>query len=486
MSKTHFIVFTLSLIILTSAVLAFTIFRLKTVNEDLITLSKKRFTKEARRILKGHVDVVYSLIDFQSKISSITTKKEKELEEYRLKTVINNVVNEELEYRLKTVINIVETTLELKEKWVKKGKMTPKEAQVQAIDEIKKIKYEGGTGYIWINDTTEQPPKLIRHSFFSSDAKDTGNKNASDNQRQPLFKTFVSFTEENGGEGFVKYKWPPKSGEERDVDVVDKVSYVKLFPEWKWIIETGLFLDKAIDEHKKVTSNGMINKIKDELKNVIKTMKYNEDNEDNEDNEEDKGYFWIIDQSDRKYPKYVMHPPKNSSLENKDLTGSLSKYKALVEDIIEVCGFDTAKAIDTEVCKFAQQQDKGQEDKKKALKDIEVCGFDTGRDDEEKGQGYVLPTVQGLFRQEMPKLTYVKCHKQLNWIIGTSSSKKDEEENLKGISDREKFLNKQVNKLAILLSILAATIIFVVMLSHVLINNRWEVLGRQQGVKPHT
>ena len=241
MSKTHFIVFTLSLIILTSAVLAFTIFRLNAVNQELINLSTKRFTKEARRILKGHVGAVYSLIDFQSKISSITPiTREKELESH-----------------LKTVINTVEKILESYEKWVKKGKMTRKEAQKQAIDEIKlKITYYGGTGYIWINDTTEQPPKLIRHLFsLEPDAKDTGdNQKASDNQRQ-LFKSFVSIIEENGCEAFVKKSKCPKPGYKCPKSDMDKVSYVKLFPEWKWIIETDISFNKAIDEYKKATSN---------------------------------------------------------------------------------------------------------------------------------------------------------------------------------------------------------------------------------------
>jgi methyl-accepting chemotaxis protein len=454
MSKTHFIVFTLSLIILTSAVLAFTIFRLNTVNKALIDRTKQRVTDKAEHILKDHVDVIYSLIYFQSKIASITNKKL----EYRLK----NVLNKEIEYRLKNVVNIVETILELKARLVKKGKMTQKEAQDQAIDEIKNIRYDGGTGYIWINDTTEQ----YMHPFFSSDneqmtsAKDTKYKNALDNQRQ-IFETFVSITKENGGEGFVKYKWP-KPRDERDVNV-DKLSYVKFFPEWKWIIGTGIYLDNDLkDQPKEMTSDGMI-EIKDELKNAIKTMRYN-----------NNGYFWIIDKSDRKFPKYVMHP-LDSLLENKDLIGSLSKYKALVEDIIEVCGFDTEKAINTEdCCKEAMQQDKGQEDKKKALKDDE----EKGQDDEEKGQGYVRPTAQGLFRQDMPKLTYVKCDKQLNWIIGTSSSYEDYKDTLNRVEKREEFLNKQIYNLAILLSILAATIIFVVMLAHVLINNRWNVLGR--------
>ncbi len=51
-----------------------------------------------------------------------------------LKTVINNVLNEELEYRLKTVINIVETTLELKAKWVKTLLQVAKESIKHGLD----------------------------------------------------------------------------------------------------------------------------------------------------------------------------------------------------------------------------------------------------------------------------------------------------------------------------------------------------------------
>ena len=443
MSKTHFIVFTLSLIISTSAVLAFTIFRLNTLNKELIVRGKQRVTKKAEHTLKDHISVIYSLIDFQSKISSITNKK--------------------LEYRLKNMVNIVETILELKVKLVKKGKITQEEAQKQAVNEIKKIKYDGGAGYIWINDTQESP-QLIMHPFLSFDnehmtsVKYTAYKKALDNQQQ-LFKTFVSIVKENGGEGFVQYQWPKPIVQHNLY--MNKVSYVKLFPKWKWIIGTGIYLDN--DFKNEVTSNDMIDEIKGDLKKIVKTMTYNEN----------KGYFWIIDKSDRKYPKYIMH--FLDSLENKELVGPLNKYKALVDEMIEVCSEERTFIQKNKVCKNAKlQEDKELEDK--ALKEIE-----------EKGQGYIRPTPQGLFRQNMPKLTYVKCHEQLDWIIGTSFSYKDYKSNfLTRIEQRKSYLNKQVEDLRILLSILATTIIFVVMLAHVLINHRWDVLGRQQGLKPQT
>ncbi len=50
--------------------------------------------------------------------------------------------------------------LNLKAELVKKGKLTLAEAQAQAADEIKQIRYDGGTGYIFIVDTTSPYPKM--------------------------------------------------------------------------------------------------------------------------------------------------------------------------------------------------------------------------------------------------------------------------------------------------------------------------------------
>lgn len=53
-----------------------------------------------------------------------------------------------------------------------------------------------------------------------------------------LFAEMAKIAKEKG-EGFVSYYWP-KPGEE---EPVRKLSFVKLFPEWGWIVGTGIYID---------------------------------------------------------------------------------------------------------------------------------------------------------------------------------------------------------------------------------------------------
>ncbi|WP_200856551.1 cache domain-containing protein, partial [Klebsiella pneumoniae] len=53
-----------------------------------------------------------------------------------------------------------------------------------------------------------------------------------------LFVEMVNVTQRNQ-QGVVEYQWP-KPGAEQPVD---KVSYVKLFKPWGWIIGTGIYVD---------------------------------------------------------------------------------------------------------------------------------------------------------------------------------------------------------------------------------------------------
>jgi methyl-accepting chemotaxis protein len=78
---------------------------------------------------------------------------------------------------------------------------------------------------------------MIMHPF----KPDLNGKNLSgfkDPNGKRLFVDFVEICKKDG-EGFVDYYWP-KPGETKPVP---KTSYVKLFPEWGWIIGTGIYPD---------------------------------------------------------------------------------------------------------------------------------------------------------------------------------------------------------------------------------------------------
>jgi methyl-accepting chemotaxis protein len=113
------------------------------------------------------------------------------------------------------------------------GKMSKADAQAAAMNEIRSLRYDK-VEYFWINDMS---PKMIMHPIKPElDGKDLGEmKDPSGNR---LFIGFVDVVKSQGA-GFYSYLWP-KPGFEQPVP---KISYVKGFAPWGWIIGTGIYLD---------------------------------------------------------------------------------------------------------------------------------------------------------------------------------------------------------------------------------------------------
>lgn len=108
------------------------------------------------------------------------------------------------------------------------------DAQQQAMQAIGKLRYRGQE-YFWINDTT---PTMIMHPIN----KKLDGQNLSDFKDPNGLRLFVKMVEVATAMpegGFVHYLWP-KPGSEHPID---KVSFVREFKPWGWIIGTGLYLD---------------------------------------------------------------------------------------------------------------------------------------------------------------------------------------------------------------------------------------------------
>ncbi len=109
------------------------------------------------------------------------------------------------------------------------------EAKEKAADLVAHLRYgKQGKDYFWINDLH---PRMVMHPYKPQlNGKDLSG--IKDPRGKRLFVEFVKVCKEKG-EGFVDYYWP-KYGTERPVP---KLSYVKLFKKWNWIIGTGVYLD---------------------------------------------------------------------------------------------------------------------------------------------------------------------------------------------------------------------------------------------------
>jgi methyl-accepting chemotaxis protein len=92
----------------------------------------------------------------------------------------------------------------------------------------------GKNGYFWINDTNS---RMVEHAIKPAlNGKDLSK--LKDSTGKYFFNEFVRVSKESG-EGIVDYLWPKPGFKEPQ----KKVSYVKLFKEYGWIIGTGTYVE---------------------------------------------------------------------------------------------------------------------------------------------------------------------------------------------------------------------------------------------------
>jgi methyl-accepting chemotaxis protein len=157
--------------------------------------------------------------------------------------------------------------------------------------------------YLWIND---MGPTMVMHPIKPAlNGKDLSGFKDPDGKK--LFMEMVAVCRQDG-EGTVDYLWPKPGHDEP----VAKLSYVKRFKPWDWVIGTGVYLEAAEQ------------RFMEDAKKAIAQLRYGPKNSD---------YFWINDTA----PTMVMHPIK-PQLDGKDLSGSKDPNgKKLFIEMVNVC-----------------------------------------------------------------------------------------------------------------------------------------------------
>ncbi len=137
--------------------------------------------------------------------------------------------------RAKTLVEVPYSILEQEYQLELSGKLTEAEAQQAAATIIGSMRYEGAN-YFWIND---DHPTMIMHPI-KPDMDGTDLTSFHDPAGTAVFVEFVKAARSRGG-GFVYYLWP-KPGR---TEPVQKLSYVKRFGPWGWIVGTGIYIDEV-------------------------------------------------------------------------------------------------------------------------------------------------------------------------------------------------------------------------------------------------
>lgn len=113
------------------------------------------------------------------------------------------------------------------------GKISREDAQLAAQKAIEALRYDRDE-YFWINDMNSV---VIMHPIKPAlNGKNLAN--LEDPNGKKIFSEFVSVVRQSG-EGYVDYLWPKPGHEQPQA----KVSYVKGFAPWGWIVGNGIYLN---------------------------------------------------------------------------------------------------------------------------------------------------------------------------------------------------------------------------------------------------
>ena len=124
------------------------------------------------------------------------------------------------------------------------GELSHAEAQKRAILRIQNLRYgPEKKDYFWINDMT---PRMIMHPY-RTDLNGQDVSDFQDSNGKRLFNEFVQVVREQGA-GFVAYMWQWKDD---PVKIAPKMSYIKGFEPWGWVVGTGIYID---DVHAEITA----------------------------------------------------------------------------------------------------------------------------------------------------------------------------------------------------------------------------------------
>ncbi|KFI11649.1 chemotaxis protein [Vibrio coralliilyticus] len=105
-------------------------------------------------------------------------------------------------------------------------------AKQQALDAIKALRYDE-SNYFWILD---QKMQVVMHPIKPA-LNGQNAENFKDGAGKFHWREMVAISQTSAQKGFLDYQWKSPQGE-----LKDKISYVQLFPEWGWIIGSGLLV----------------------------------------------------------------------------------------------------------------------------------------------------------------------------------------------------------------------------------------------------
>jgi len=146
----------------------------------------------------------------------------------------NSILLSEKQQQTQHLVEAAHSLIAASHKNFKDGKISEEQAKKDAIAAVMQIRYDNGN-YFWINDLNAV---MVAHAVKPSlNGKDLSK--LADPNGKFLFTEFANLVKKTPEGGVVDYLWEKPNSEEP----VEKISYVKGFTPWKWVIGTGIYID---------------------------------------------------------------------------------------------------------------------------------------------------------------------------------------------------------------------------------------------------
>ncbi|MEJ2200716.1 MAG: cache domain-containing protein [Desulfuromonadaceae bacterium] len=206
---------------------------------------------------------------------------------------------------LKNIINVVESYIREVQRDIASKQISLEAGQHNVLERIRTLKY-GNNDYIWVSDYSSRlishPDPKLNNSDFSS-VKDVNG----DLIVPPMVEGALTKSE-----GYYSYWWRRLGSKEP----VEKLTYYRNMPEWKWVLGTGVYIDDITDAYQKRKNELIL-----ELRNHLHTIKI-----------AGEGYLYLFD-SDM---NMIIHP--NANIEGTNFSNLLDPItqKSIARELMAV------------------------------------------------------------------------------------------------------------------------------------------------------
>lgn len=179
------------------------------------------------------------------------------------------------------------------------------QAYAKVYEGLRQFTY-GNDSYLWI---ANQESTILSHPdahFYGMDAS-----TLKDAKGELVFPNVIEKAGAQGA-GFYQYPWR-RLGENQDVE---KISYVKYFPEWNFFIGTGVYIDD-IEQETQARSAKVINDLRQSIKDIVIAK---------------TGYLFIFDEAGN----MLVHPNDNIEATNAMSLANPMTGKSILQELIAV------------------------------------------------------------------------------------------------------------------------------------------------------